>query len=186
MKKSKSSFFQEFLKERKTVGSITPSSRYLARRMIAKVDFAQAKCIVELGPGTGVITREIVRRLGPDTHLLVFEMNRNFIDRFLQFPNPHVHVINDSAEHLGRYLKELGYEKADYIISSLPLTNFPAELKERILDESIAHLQPGGLYMQYQYMTTALKLLRHKFNKVRLGYAPFNVPPAFVYSCYIS
>jgi phospholipid N-methyltransferase len=183
-KKAVSSFFREFLKERKTVGSITPSSRYLSRRMISCIDFSEAKCIVELGPGTGVITREIVKRLGPDTQLFVFEMNETFIEKHLQYDDPRIHIIHDSAEHIGRYLEEEGIEKADYIISSLPLTNFPEALKTRILDESVRCLRPGGVYMQYQYMTTALKLLKQKFSKVKLKYAPFNVPPAFVYTCY--
>lgn len=183
-KRKGASFFKEFLKERKTVGSIAPSSRYLSRRMIAKVDFSEAKAIVELGPGTGPITKEIVKRLNPDTQLLIFEMNSEFVEKFLQFDQPNIHVINDSAEHIGKYMEKYGIEKVDYIISSLPLTNFPPELKERILDESIRSLKTGGVYMQYQYMTTAFKLLKSKFQKVRLQYAPFNIPPAFVYTCY--
>ncbi|MEM6272020.1 MAG: rRNA adenine N-6-methyltransferase family protein [Bacteroidota bacterium] len=183
-KKSKRSFFQQFLKERKTVGSITPSSRYLSRRMISKIDFSQAQCIVELGPGTGVITREIIKRLGPDTQLLVFEMNEVFIERYLQYNDPRIHIIHDSAEHLRRYLEKLGLAEADYIVSSLPLTNFPEDLKHVILDESLSCLRAGGIFIQYQYLTTALKMMREKFPRVRLEYAPFNIPPAFIYACY--
>jgi len=152
--------------------------------MVAPVNFNEAKCIVEFGPGEGCITREIVKRLGPDTHLFVFEMHQEFVDEFLHFDNPNVHVINDSAEHLGKYLNEYGFDSTDYIISSLPLTNFPVALKEKILNGVLDFLSADGIYMQYQYSTTALKLLKRKFRKVKMGFTAINLPPAFVYTCY--
>ena len=176
-------FFKAFLKESKGVGSIAPSSRFLQRKMVKPIDFQQAKCIVELGPGEGCITRTLLQKMGPDTRLLSFETHRSFVDRFLQFEDPRISVINDSAEFIGKYLKAHGFEKADYIVSSLPLTNFPKDLKESILNEAKSNLAPGGIYMQYQYSTSALKLLRQKFHSVKVGYAPINIPPAFVYTC---
>ncbi|MEM7036860.1 MAG: methyltransferase domain-containing protein [Bacteroidota bacterium] len=172
------------MKKRKMVGSVTPSSKYLSRKMISRVDWSKAKCIVELGPGNGCITKEIIERMGPDTQLLTFEMNEAFVEQYLQFDDDRVHVICDSAEFIGKYLEEHGFEQVDYIISSLPLTNFPPELKEKIIDESVRVLRPGGIYMQYQYVTTVARLLRRKFKKVKIRFAPYNLPPAFVYTCY--
>lgn len=183
-KGNRKEFFREFLKNGKGVGSVYPSSRFLQRKMVSKVDFHNADCIVEFGPGEGCITRQILKRMGPDTQLFSFEMNEMFIEKFLQFDDPRVHIIHDSAENFGKYLAEQGLEKADYIISSLPLTNFPIPLKEKILDEAIEGLAPGGIYMQYQYSTTALKMLKQKFSKVKMGFIPINIPPAFVYTCY--
>lgn len=178
------SFFREFLKNGKMVGSISPSSKFLQKKMVAPIKFNEAKCIVEFGPGEGCITREIVKHLGPDTHLFLFEMHEEFVRDFLQFDNPNVHAINDSAEHLGKYLKEYGIDSADYVISSLPLTNFPMEVKENILNGVLEFLSKDGVYMQYQYTTSALKLLKSKFSKVKMGFAAINIPPAFVYTCY--
>ena len=182
---SRKTFLKEFWKERKMVGSIHPSSKWLSRRMCAPIDLQNAKTIVEFGPGDGCITKEIIRRMGPDTQLIVFEMHQAFVDKFLQFGDPRVRVICDSAEHLDRYLEEMGIEKVDAIISSLPLTNFPKTVKENILNVSVASLKKEGVYMQYQYMTTAMKLLKSKFSKVKLGFVPRNIPPAFVYTCRI-
>lgn len=183
-KRNKRRFLREFFKDSKQVGSVAPSSRMLQRRMVSKVDFAEAKCIVELGAGEGCITREIIRRMGKDTVLLCFELHQGFVDNYLQFDDPRVHVINDSAEHIGKYLEKYGLENADYIISSLPLTNFSKDLKESIIDEAIRVMGPGAIYMQYQYSITALKLLKSKFQKVKTGFTPINIPPAFVYTCY--
>lgn len=151
--------------------------------MIASVDFNSAKCIVELGAGNGCITREIIKRLKPETTLISFELNPTFCEKFLQFSQPNVHIVNDSAEKIGEYLEKYGFEKADYIISALPLTNFPMQLKEAILDESVRTLKKGGIFMQFQYLTTVKKLLRSRFKKVKIGFVPANIPPAFVYTC---
>ena len=183
MAKARSTFLKEFLKRGNKVGSVAPSSRFLVRKMIANLDFAHAKVIVELGPGEGCITRELVKKLSPHTHLFVFEMNAQFVEDFLQFDNPNVHVINDSAEHVRKYVEAAGFTEVDYVISSLPLTIFPQALKEKIVADSAGILKPGGLYRQYQYSTTALKLLKSKFQRVKLDYTPFNIPPAFVYTC---
>ena len=177
-------FIREFFRDSKQVGSVAPSSRMLQRKMVSKVDFQSAKCIVELGAGEGCITREIIRRMGKDTQLLSFELHEGFVQDYLHFDDPRVHIINDSAEHIGKYLAQHGFEHADYILSSLPLTNFPKPLKEAIIDEAIRSLGPGGIYMQYQYSTSAFKLLKSKFSKVKMGFTPINIPPAFVYTCY--
>ena len=75
---SKRTFLKEFIKENKMVGSLTPSSRFLAAKMIDTIDFSTVNVIVELGPGTGVFTRKIVEKLPATTHLFVFELNGDF------------------------------------------------------------------------------------------------------------
>jgi phospholipid N-methyltransferase len=183
MLKKRAAFFKAFLKKENRNGSLTPSSIFLCRKMISTIDFQQARCIVELGPGEGVITREIIKKMGPQTQLFLFEMNKAFVDEFLQFNDPRIHVIADSAEFIGKYLQEHGIDKVDCIISSLPLTLFPEELKVRILDESQRVLRTKGVYMQYLYFTKVAKLLKSKFKKVKMAYVPLNFPPAFVYTC---
>jgi phospholipid N-methyltransferase len=184
MAKARSTFLKEFLKKGNLVGSVAPSSRFLIRKMLRGLDFKGANCVVELGPGEGCITRELIQKLGPNTQLFVFEMSTQFVQENLQFNDPRVHVINDSAEFVKKYLLEHNIHSVDYIISSLPLTLFPVPLKEKIVDEAVGMLKKGGIYRQYQYSTTALKLLKSRFKRVKLDYTPFNIPPAFVYTCF--
>ena len=177
-------FFKEFLKKGNQNGSITPSSIFLCRKMISTIDFASAKCIVELGPGEGVITREILKKMGPETQLFLFEMNKSFIDEFLQYKDPRIHVINDSAEFIAKHLQEYGIDKVDCVISSLPLSLFDPALKERILDESQRVLRPDGVYMQYMYFTDMAEPFKQRFKNVERDFVPLNLPPAFVYTCH--
>jgi phospholipid N-methyltransferase len=183
MFRTRAAFLRAFLKRGNQNGSLTPSSIFLCRKMISTINFMKAQYIVELGPGEGVITREIIKKMRPRTQLFLFEPNKDFVAKFLQYNDPRIHVIAESAEFLGKYLHMHGVEKVDYIISSLPLTLFQDDLKERVLEESRKVLSPGGIYMQYQYMTTALDLLRTKFRKIKVGFVPLNIPPAFVYTC---
>lgn len=180
----KRSFLRNFWKEKKMVGAMSPSSRFLAKKMLESIDFSQAKVIVELGPGTGVFTRRMLEDLRPDGVLLVFELNDSFMNALRkEFTDPRVHLIHDSAEKIGEYLMKMGLKQADCVVSSLPLANFPDDLKMRILRESHQVMHDQSLYVQFQYSLNAKKAIKSLFPNVRITFTPANFPPAFVYTC---
>jgi phospholipid N-methyltransferase len=184
---SKRSFLKQFLKEKKMVGSMTPSSRFLAAKMLENVNFETTQVIVELGPGTGVFTEKIISKLGPNARLLVFELNEQFYEALkVKITDPRVTIIHDSAEKIEDYLNQNQLSKADVIISSLPLANFPEELKEAILESSKRSLSESGKYVQFQYSLVSKKNLEKVFSKIKIGFTPFNFPPAFVYTCSVT
>jgi phospholipid N-methyltransferase len=103
---SKSSFLKQFFKQNKMVGSMTPSSRFLAAKMLNHIPIKEAKVVVELGPGTGVFTEKIISKLGPNARLLVFELNEQFYEALkVKIKDPRVTLIHDSAEKIEDYLK---------------------------------------------------------------------------------
>lgn len=166
------------------VGAMAPSSKFLAKKMLGKIPFAEAKVIVELGPGTGVFTRRILEQLHPEGKLFVFELNDSFIKTLQkEIKDPRVILIHDSAEKIGEYLSQYGIEHADAVVSSLPLANFPAELKNRILRESCRVLHDNALYVQFQYSLNAKKNIKQYYKQVEITFTPANFPPAFVYYC---
>jgi phosphatidylethanolamine/phosphatidyl-N-methylethanolamine N-methyltransferase len=181
---SKRSFLKEFIRENKTVGSLTPSSRFLASKMLENIDYSKSKVIVELGPGTGVFTRKIVKQLPENVFLLVFELNEEF---YLQIKNefnqPNVIIIHDSADQLFNYLKEYNFERADVVISSLPLANFDESLRSSILSKVYEILHEDGKFIQFQYSLQSKKALKCLFKEVKIGFTALNIPPAFVYTC---
>ena len=67
---TKFNFFKEAVKNYKTSGTIIPSSRYLANKMLNEIDFTTAEVIVELGPGNGAITHHILNKI-PLTILII-------------------------------------------------------------------------------------------------------------------
>lgn len=175
-------FLKTFFKERKQVGAVAPSSRFLVKKMCNKVDFDKSKVIIELGPGTGVFTKEILSRASADSKIFIFELNQDFCKILeTKFQDDRIVLINGSAEEMASVLKTHGVEKADAIISSLPLTVIPEPIKSNILKASYQILKSKGVYVQYQYSLNAKKLIENHFGKLNLKFSLINIPPAFIY-----
>jgi phosphatidylethanolamine/phosphatidyl-N-methylethanolamine N-methyltransferase len=180
----KKSFLRQFWQEKKMVGAMAPSSRFLAQKMLKGIDFKRARVIVELGPGTGVFTDKIVELMHPDAVLLVFELNDHFMDQLRsRYTDPRVRLIHDSAEKIQEYLEKEGLNHADVVLSSLPLANFPKELRDSILNAADDALVENGHYVQFQYSLQSKKQIQKTFKKMQIRFTPLNFPPAFVYSC---
>lgn len=181
---SKKSFIKEFFKQNKMVGSLIPSSRFLAKKMLQNIPFQTAKVIVELGPGTGIFTEKIIEKLESNTHLVVIELNDVFYHNLAsKITHKNCHIVHGSASDLTKILQDLGFEKADCVVSSLPLTNFPKELRIEIMKGVTDCLRPTGTFIQFQYTLQSKKHFQRIFKHVSINYAAFNFPPAFVYCC---
>ena len=180
----KKSFIQQFWKEKKMVGAMAPSSRFLAEKMLQNINFHSAQVLIELGPGTGVFTDKILKKMRPDAKLLVFELNDNFYNSLKnRITDSRVILIHDSAEMIEKYLTENNLMEADVVISSLPLANFPSELRDAILHVSHKTLKDSGVYIQFQYSLQSKKNIQKVFPLVSIKFTPLNFPPAFVYTC---
>ena len=181
---NKFNFFKEAVKNYKTSGTIMPSSKHLAKKMLTDIDFSKAKVIVELGPGDGAITKAILKKIQPNTILICFEINDAFYNELQKIKHPQLIILKTSAEQITTEINKLGYTKANHIISSLPLTIIPKEVSHTILQESFHALDIDGLFIQYQYSLTYYKKLKHVFGKnIKLSFEPLNFPPAFIYNC---
>jgi len=185
------SFFRAFLKKPSEVGAIAPSSRSLARRMVAGMALDRARCVVEYGPGTGAFTREILARIGPQTTFFAIETNPDFV-AILRKNFPGLDVVQASAEALPELAAARGLDRVDYIVSGLPWTVLPWDLVQRIIAVTHDTLRPGGLFNTVQYYTSYLlmprarkvqRLLRATFAQITHHRTMWNLPPAFVYSC---
>jgi phosphatidylethanolamine/phosphatidyl-N-methylethanolamine N-methyltransferase len=179
----KGSFLKTFLKDRQ-VGAMSPSSRFLANKMLENINFDEAKVIIELGPGTGVFTHVLLEKMRPDATLLVFELNTEFYTQLTKnVLDPRAQLIHDSAEKIEEYLHQAGFQEADAIVSSLPLAMFSSDLRKNILNASKSALKTDGKYIQFQYSLQSKKKLEKTFDKVSIRFTPLNFPPAFIYTC---
>lgn len=177
-------FAKNFLQHPKMLGSLIPSSRFLVGRLLGKIDWGRARTIVEYGPGVGTITNHILTRMSPEARLIVFEMNEDFVDYLRRaFPDPRLHVVHGSAENVGRELARLELGGADYIISGIPYTTMPEQLRGKIMHESREALNPGGAVLVYQFTRAVLPYLRTYFNQVYQDFEPFNILPARLFYC---
>lgn len=177
-------FARNFLRHPRMLGSVIPSSRFLIESLLAPVDWARARVIVEYGPGVGGITAEVLRRMRPDARLLAIETNGDFVC-FLErsFPDARLTVVHDSAANAEAVLARLGHARADYVISGVPFSTMPAELRDSILRATHRVLGSGGLFLVYQFSSRVLADLRRIFARVGRGFEPLNVLPAQLFFC---
>jgi phospholipid N-methyltransferase len=177
-------FAQNFLKHPKMIGSIIPSSRFLVERLLQQVDWTRTRVVVEYGPGVGNITREILRRLPPDASLVAIEMNQEFVQLLReQNRDCRLKVVHGSAADVRRILKSLGHCGADYIISGIPYTTLPEDVRVLVMRESRAALNSEGALLIYQFTRAVLPYLRREFGNVRTDFEPLNVLPAQLFTC---
>jgi phospholipid N-methyltransferase len=177
-------FGRNFLKHPKMLGSLIPSSRFLVNHVLAEVDWDRARVFLEYGPGVGTFTREILRRMRPDAVLVALETNTDFV-RFLRAKvgDDRLHVIHGSAADADVVLAQLELGRADYVISGIPYTTMPPELRDRILRKTHSVLDPNGAFLVYQFTRTVLPYLRQVFGSVHQDFEPLNVMPARLFYC---
>lgn len=172
-----------FLRKGRAVASFSPSSRYMARSMLHGIDFESARCVVELGAGTGPITAEVAPRLRPGTKFLAVELDPVLCAR-LKARFPHLDVVQGDASHLERLLAERGIPQVDHVLSGLPLPSFPTDLRDGILATSARVLSPAGSFRQLTVMPLVYyKLYRRYFDDVQFRFVAANLPPGGVYVC---
>jgi phospholipid N-methyltransferase len=174
-------FFKRFLKRPFQVASIIPSSKAMVERVASKMDFTQPRVIAEYGPGEGVHSREIARRMTPDSRLLLFELDAAFArDLKRQFANDQrVHVIHGDAATLPYELKRRGFAECDYILSGIPFSILKIEKKRALLQKTHDSLVVDGSFIIYQ-VTNELKQHATLFEHGESEYFLQNIPPMFI------
>jgi phospholipid N-methyltransferase len=174
-------FFKRFLKRPFQIASIVPSSKALVERVASKMDFNQPRVIAEYGPGEGVHSREIIRRMNDDSHLLLFELDAALArDLQAQFAGDRrVHVIHGNAARLPEELEHRGFAHCDYVLSGIPFSILKIDKKRDLLQKTYDALAPGGSFIIYQ-VTNELKQHATLFDCVESEYFLQNIPPMFI------
>lgn len=173
---------KELFSNIKTTGALTFSSSFLVDKMLSQVDFSNAKFLVELGGGNGVITHQILKRMRPDAKLVVFEVNKTFCDILDRINDPRIQVVCDSAEILPDVLAQ-NAGAADAIISSLPFSLIPKPVRINIYKACTKGIGEKGTFVQIAYSIFLRGEFKQHFGKVKTGFTLLNLPPAFVYTC---
>lgn len=184
---SQLTFFREWIKHPLQMASVLPSGRPLARMMAAAMP-ANARCVIELGAGTGVITEALLQHGVSAAQLLVLEMNAT-LHAILRRRFPQAQVLCADARHVHELALRTGVlapSGADAILSSLGLLAMPPELQHDIVSAALAVLRPGGVFVQYTYgwrspmHEQVQRQLRLRCTRVGMVWR--NLPPAQVYT----
>ena len=176
-------FFKGWLSDVKAVGAILPTSSITARVMASVVDTTSGLPVLELGPGTGVITKAILERgVAPD-QLYSVEYSKDFADH-LKIEYPDVNIIQGDAFDLDTTLGDKKDQMFDCVICAVPLIYIPAEQRAKLVENLLDRVPVGRPVLQITYAPKSpVAPGSGNFEVVHYDYVLRNVPPAnlFVY-----
>jgi phosphatidylethanolamine/phosphatidyl-N-methylethanolamine N-methyltransferase len=181
---SKLLFLRQFLNRPLGIGAIAPSSKRLAKLMVTNLGWQPDDYVVEIGPGTGVFTRELLAQGVPANRIILVEFNSDFV-KFLRHEFPNVKVIEGDASSLPSILKKLGIGKVKRIVSGIPMRSLSRSMGAAITSAIAGSLEAGGIAVQFTYATMPpLAKDEAKAGGLvgqRADWALLNVPPAIIW-----
>lgn len=173
-------FFKRWLANPLQMGSVIPSSPSLCRRIAALVRRAEDEVVVELGAGTGVISRALLAAGVPASKLVVVEIVPDMADH-LRTALPGVNVIQGDAFELPKALPQWMHGKVGTAICGIPLVLLPLEQQKRFV-AAVEAVAPGAGFLLYTYcITSPLPYKKLGLTAKREAWTPMNFPPASVW-----
>jgi phosphatidylethanolamine/phosphatidyl-N-methylethanolamine N-methyltransferase len=172
-------FFRAFLKNWREVGWPFQTSRIATRKICDAIDFGKARRVVEIGAGTGNVTRELLKCLHADAQLTVFEINRDLCKHLQTIEDPRLVVYNVS----GFEIPEVLTEKADYVISEVPIATLSDEALNLFYSGVKGVLRDSGYCIQVQLSLMSYQKLKRLFSTVTVAFTLMNSLPLFIYRC---
>ena len=171
-------FLRGLLDHPRDVSAPTPSSPALAAVIAAQVDPQIEGLVLELGPGTGVVTQALLDRGVTAGRLLVIE-NNDFFVAVLKRRFPGVRIVHGDAMAFERYLPQDARIAA--IVSGLPLLNFPAEARRDLIERALSRQSQRGRFVQLSYGWQPAVAANGRFS-VSKSVVWRNFPPAHVWT----
>lgn len=144
-------FFLRWLKSPHHIGVPVPSSKTLASAIAQELScVSPSEYVVELGPGTGVITRAICNSHINNKNLIVIERDYHFVEQ-LKKEFPQTLILQGDARHLKELLHKQGIHEVAAVVSSLPFLAMPEQVCHAIVNATFDILKPDGAFVLYTY-----------------------------------
>lgn len=175
-------FLARFFCRPKQVASVVPSSKVLVNAVLSRMDLATARTIVEFGPGEGVQTRELLKRVAETTQVILFEVDEVLAESLKQqFEHDRrVTVLQEDALNLKQALSQAGFDQVDYVFSGIPFSLMSKDRKAGLLHDVYSVLRPGGAFVSYQVTRELNRFAGDVFDTVDSKHCWWNVPPMYV------
>jgi phosphatidylethanolamine/phosphatidyl-N-methylethanolamine N-methyltransferase len=173
-------FLRGLIERPKNVGAIAPSGPALTYAIAAQVDPKVNGPVLELGPGTGVITEALIARGIAPERITAIEYDPDFV-AMMQQRFPKVTTIEGDAFDLVHTLGIGNDQPFAAIVSGLPLLNFPPHKRAALIEGALARLKPGAPFVQFSYGLNSPAIPPKDFSVTRAALVWRNLPPARVW-----
>ncbi|WP_018855183.1 phospholipid N-methyltransferase PmtA [Rhizobium sp. 42MFCr.1] len=171
-------FFKGMMQGPKTVGSIVPTSSITARKMASVINPHSGLPVLELGPGTGAITKAILGRGVKPEKLVAVEYSTDFYEHLVRL-YPGVNFINGDAFNLDKTLGSMKDQTFDSVVSAVPLLNFPMQARIALLETLLDRLPAGRPVVQISYGPVSPIIARpDRYHIQHFDFIVRNIPPA--------
>lgn len=174
-------FFKGWMDGPKAVGSIIPTSGVTARRMASVIDTGSGLPVLELGPGTGVITKAILERGISPKKLIAVEYSDDFVQH-LRAAFPEVTILEGDAFNLDKTLGRNAATTFDCVVSAIPLLNFPMDARIKFVQDLLDRIPAGRPIVQITYgPRSPVAPGRGPYTVEKLDFVVRNIPPAHLW-----
>lgn len=171
-------FFKGMIRGPKTVGALVPTSSVTARRMASVANPQSGLPVLELGPGTGVITRALLSHGVPPERLISVEYSSEFV-RHLERIYPAVHFIHGDAFDLDTALGPLADTIFDCVVCAVPLLNFTMAQRIALIEDLLDRIPRGRPVVQISYGPVSPVVARpDRYHIQHFDFVVRNIPPA--------
>ncbi len=172
-------FAKNFFRNPLRNAAIIPSSTYACTAMLKNIDFRTIHTVVELGPGTGIFTKELIKRCAPDANILLIELEKSYVENLRQKFGTRVTIENARAELLDDILEKHSLRKADLIVSGLPF--FKEAINNKLLESIKKQTEEKAIFRFFTYLPPVAKRIYKKLPLRKIAFVLKNIPPLWIY-----
>ena len=177
--KERSLFLLNFLKNPLRNASVIPSSKAAGKAIVSGLDWSKINTVVELGPGNGTFTWEILAKCTPGTNVILIELEQSYVELLQSKFGDRVTVVHDSAHRMNEILQEMHLSHADLIVSSLPFLQ--KQISRQIFAAILEQTKNGAAYRFFTYMPPVMKWFYQGMPLHKVNFVLGNIPPMWIY-----
>lgn len=177
--KERSLFLFNFLKNPLRNASVIPSSKEASRAILYGLDWNKINTVVELGPGSGTFTAEIIARCKPGTNVVLIELEDSYVELLQNKFGNKIKVVHDSAHRMNEILEEMHLSHADLIVSSLPFLQ--KRISQQIFAAILEQTKTGAAFRFFTYMPPIMKWFYQGMPLHKVKFVLNNIPPMWIY-----
>lgn len=161
------------------MGAITRTSKFVVKKILTYVK-PEYKYFVEYGPGDGILSKELLKKMPKDGKLVGIELNKEFYEELRKIKDPRFLIIHGDIAEYSKRLHSLGLPQIDFVVSSVPFTIIGPKTRVEIIENTHEAMAKGGLLLMFQYSLLLKPIIKKAFKNFSAYLEMRNFPPYFI------